>query len=124
MSPLLENDEVVCSVMGLLPMLFLSVLNWLIFRAVSDAHARHERLMSGSSHRRDHTMATLLTCIALIFLVCHLPKARLNICFGSVRDILAITVKLPNFWWVDESFRLRWIYMKCSVRSTGRAQHV
>ena len=64
--------------MGLLPMFFLSVLNWLIFRAVSRAHAHHANLMSGNAHRRDSTMATVLTSIVLIFVVCHTPKAVLN----------------------------------------------
>ena len=64
--------------MGLLPMFLLSVLNCLIFRAVSRAHAHHATLMSSNAHRRDSTMATVLTTIVLIFVVCHTPKAVLN----------------------------------------------
>jgi len=67
-----------CVVMGLLPMFLLSVLNCLIFRAVSRAHAHHASLMSSHAHRRDSTMATVLTTIVLIFVVCHTPKAVLN----------------------------------------------
>ena len=69
-------------VMGLLPMLLLAILNWLIFRAVSSARRHHVTLMarsSSSSHRRDSTMATLLSGIVLIFVICHTPKAILNI---------------------------------------------
>ena len=68
-----------CIVMGLLPMVLLSILNWLIFRAISRAHALHASLMSGNAHRRDSTMATVLTAIVIVFVVCHLPKAALNI---------------------------------------------
>jgi len=68
-----------CIVMGLLPMLFLTILNWLIFRAISRARALHASLMSGNAHRRDSTMATVLTSIVIIFVVCHTPKAALNI---------------------------------------------
>jgi len=68
-----------CIVMGLLPMLLLSILNWLIFRAISRAHALHNSLMSGNAHRRDSTMATVLTAIVIVFVVCHTPKAALNI---------------------------------------------
>jgi len=68
-------------VMGVLPMLILAVLNWLIFRAVTSARARHVTLVSmsnSSSHRRDSTMSTLLSSIVLIFVTCHTPKAILN----------------------------------------------
>ena len=70
------------AVMGLLPMLLLAILNWLIFRAVSSARRHHVSLMarsSSSSHRRDGTMAALLSGIVLIFVICHTPKAILNI---------------------------------------------
>ena len=68
--------------MGLLPMLLLAILNWLIFRAVSSARRHHVSLMSRSSsrsHRRDTTMSTLLSGIVIIFVVCHTPKAFLNL---------------------------------------------
>ena len=68
--------------MGLMPMLILATLNWLIYRAVSSARAHHVTLMSmssSSSHRRDNTMSTVLTSIVLIFVICHTPKAILNI---------------------------------------------
>jgi len=69
-------------VMGLMPMLILATLNWLIYRAVSSARAHHVTLMSmssSSSHRRDNTMSTVLTSIVLIFVICHTPKAILNL---------------------------------------------
>ena len=66
-------------VMGLLPMLILSILNWLIYRAITRARALHNTLKSGNSHRRDNTMATVLTAIVFVFFICHLPKAALNI---------------------------------------------
>ena len=62
-------------------MLILAVLNWLIFRAVTSARARHVTLVStsnSSSHRRDNTMSTLLTSIVLIFVTCHTPKANVE----------------------------------------------
>ena len=37
-------------------------------------------LTSGTaSHRRDSTMATVLTAIVIVFVLCHFPKAALNI---------------------------------------------
>ena len=82
-------------VMGLLPMLLLAVLNWLIFRAVSSARRHHVTLMSrscSSSHRRDGTMATLLSGIVLIFVICHTPKAILNI--YEVYEVLVRLLRL------------------------------
>ena len=79
--------------MGLLPMLLLAVLNWLIYRAVSSARRHHVTLMSrscSSSHRRDGTMATLLSGIVLIFVICHTPKAILNI--YEVYEVLSRSV--------------------------------
>ena len=84
-------------VMGLLPMLLLAILNWLIFRAVSSARRHHVTLMarsSSSSHRRDSTMATLLSGIVLIFVICHTPKAILNI--YEVYEVLPMSVSLDN----------------------------
>ena len=75
-------------VMGLLPMLILSILNWLIYRAITRARALHNSLKSGNSHRRDNTMATVLTAIVFVFFICHLPKAALNIYeVGTVRTL-------------------------------------
>ena len=82
-------------VMGLLPMLLLAILNWLIFRAVSSARRHHVTLMArsaSSSHRRDSTMATLLSGIVLIFVICHTPKAILNI--YEVYEVLPMSVSL------------------------------
>ena len=86
------------SVMGLLPMLLLAILNWLIFRAVSSARRHHVTLMarsSSSSHRRDSTMATLLSGIVLIFVICHTPKAILNI-YEVYEVLLPISISLDN----------------------------
>ena len=80
-----------CIVMGLLPMLLLSILNWLIFRAISRAHALHASLMSGNAHRRDNTMATVLTAIVVVFVVCHTPKAVLNI-----YEVWAVSIQSVN----------------------------
>ena len=60
-------------------MLLLSILNWLIFRAISRSRTLHASLISSNSHRRDFTMATVLTSIVVVFVVCHTPKAALNI---------------------------------------------
>ena len=60
-------------------MLLLSILNWLIFRAISRSRTLHASLISSNSHRRDFTMATVLTAIVVVFVVCHTPKAALNI---------------------------------------------
>ena len=65
--------------MGVFPMLLLSILNLLIFRAISRARHLHASLISSNSHRRDSTMATVLTAIVVVFVVCHTPKAVLNI---------------------------------------------
>ena len=64
--------------MGILPMILLSVLNWLIYRAISRAHALRASLKTSNAHRRDSTMATVLTAIVIVFVVCHTPKAALN----------------------------------------------
>ena len=73
-------------VMGFLPMVILSILNWLIYRAITRARALHATLKSGNSHRRDNTMATVLTAIVFVFVICHFPKAALNIYeVGTVR---------------------------------------
>ena len=65
--------------MGVFPMILLSILNLLIFRAISRARHLHASLISSNSHRRDSTMATVLTAIVVVFVVCHTPKAALNI---------------------------------------------
>ena len=78
-----------CIVMGLLPMLILSILNRLIFHAISRARTLHASLMSGNAHRRDSTMATVLTAIVIVFVVCHTPKAALNIYEVCTVSILA-----------------------------------
>ena len=68
-------------------MVILSILNWLIYRAISRARALHATLKSGNSHRRDNTMATVLTAIVFVFVICHFPKAALNIYeVGTVRN--------------------------------------
>ena len=73
-------------VMGFLPMVILSILNWLIYRAITRARALHATLKSGNSHRRDNTMVTVLTAIVFVFVICHSPKAALNIYeVGTVR---------------------------------------
>ena len=84
--------------MGLLPMLLLAILNWLIFRAVSSARRHHVTLMarsSSSSHRRDSTMATLLSGIVLIFVICHTPKAILNI-YEVYEVLLPMSISFDN----------------------------
>ena len=74
--------------MGVLPMFLLAILNYLIYHAVSNAQARHAHLKGNSTHQRDSTMATLLTSIVLIFVICHTPKAILNIYeIWTVREI-------------------------------------
>ena len=65
--------------MVLVPILLLCVLNYMIYLAVAKASAHHNSLTGGSSHRRDATMATLLTGIVLTFLLCHSIKAGINI---------------------------------------------
>ena len=70
-------------------MMILSILNWLIYRAITRARTLHNTLKSGNSHRRDNTMATVLTAIVFVFFICHLPKAALNIYeVGMVRTVL------------------------------------
>ena len=82
-----KDCRLVFLVMGLLPMVILSILNWLIYRAITRARALHATLKSGNSHRRDNTMATLLTAIVFVFVICHFPKAALNIYeVGTVRN--------------------------------------
>ena len=84
--------------MGLLPMLLLAVLNTLIYRAVSSARRHHVSLVSrasSSSHRRDGTMAALLSGIVLIFVICHTPKAILNL--YEVYEVLSRSVSSLSF---------------------------
>ena len=44
--------------------------------------------------RRDNTMATVLTAIVFVFILCHAPKAALNIYeVGTVRALVKICCK-------------------------------
>jgi len=63
-------------VMGLLPVLLLSGLNFLIYRSISRATATHNNI--SSAHRRDNTMARLLMAIVIVFLSCHSTKIIVN----------------------------------------------
>ena len=58
-----------CIVMGWLPMLILSILNWLIFHAISRTRTLPASQMFGNAHRCDSTMATVLTAIVIVFVV-------------------------------------------------------
>lgn len=62
--------------MGLLPVILLSVLNFMIYRSISKATATHNNI--SSSHRRDTTMARLLIAIVIVFLCCHSTKFVVN----------------------------------------------
>ena len=68
-----------CVVHVLIPMLLLSLLNLAIYQAVSRSAIMHHHLTGGTGHRRDSTMATLLTSMVLVFVVCHSLKAGLNV---------------------------------------------
>ena len=63
-------------VMGLIPVLLLSVLNFFIYRSISRATASHNNI--SSAHRRDGTMARLLMAIVIVFLCCHSTKIIVN----------------------------------------------
>jgi len=68
-----------CVVNVLIPMLLLSLLNLAIYQAVSRAATHHHHITGGTGHRRDSTMAALLTSMVLVFVLCHSLKAGLNI---------------------------------------------
>jgi len=63
-------------VMGLLPVLLLSCLNFMIYRSISRATTTHNNI--SSAHRRDNTMARLLMAIVIVFLSCHSTKIIVN----------------------------------------------
>jgi len=63
-------------VMGLLPVLLLSGLNFMIYRSISRATKTHNNI--SSAHRRDNTMARLLMAIVIVFLCCHSTKIIVN----------------------------------------------
>lgn len=63
-------------VMGLVPVVMLTVLNFLIYRSISRATAAHNNI--SSAHRRDGTMARLLMAIVIVFLCCHSTKIIVN----------------------------------------------
>ena len=48
--------------------------------------------------RRDNTMATVLTAIVFVFILCHAPKAALNIYeVGTVRALVKYYDKCADF---------------------------
>ena len=62
--------------MSLIPVILLTVLNYLIYRGVRRATIFHNSI--SSHHRRDNTMATLLSSIVVVFLCCHSTKLVTN----------------------------------------------
>lgn len=65
-----------CLVMSVIPVSLLSVLNCLIFQGIK----RHTNLHNSisSQHRRDNTMAALLSGIVVVFILCHSTKIFAN----------------------------------------------
>jgi len=63
-------------IMSLVPVISLSALNYLIYRGIRKATILHNSI--SVHHRRDNTMATLLTSIVVVFLCCHSTKLVTN----------------------------------------------
>jgi len=81
--------------MGLIPVLLLSILNFMIYRSISRATATHNNI--SSSHRRDTTMARLLMAIVVVFLCCHSTKIITN-CYEAFQFVTYGYLGPPPFW--------------------------
>jgi len=64
-------------VMGLLPLLALTFLNWRIIAAMNAATRRHNNI--SSLKRRDRAMSGLLTGVVVVLVICHTPRTFINI---------------------------------------------
>ena len=103
-----------CIVMGWLPMLILSILNWLIFHAISRTHTLPASQMFGNAHRCDSTMATVLTAIVIVFVVQSTPKAAL-----TIYEICSVSIVVDGNIKMDEiiSTHSGTLYLKTSRES-------
>merc|ERR1711892_431904 len=79
-------------IMSLIPVVLLTVLNYLIYRKIRRATILHNSV--SVHHRRDNTMATLLSSIVVVFLFCHSIKLITNsfeayqmIYYGQLMDL-------------------------------------
>jgi len=83
------------AVVGVIPILVLSFLNSRIIRTMQRNTQMHNKLCS--SERRDQAMTALLTGVVMVLVVCHSPKAVMNI-YESYQRIVYGQLEHEPLW--------------------------
>ena len=99
-------------IMSLVPVILLTVLNYLIYRRIHKATLLHNTV--SAHHRRDNTMATLLTSIVVMFLFCHSTKLVTNTCEAYQMIRYGRLVNWPD--WAD--VLSKWNHLMLAVNAS------
>ena len=83
------------AVVGVVPILLLSFLNSRIIRTMKRNTEMHNKLCSGE--RRDQAMTALLTGVVMVMVVCHSPKAVMNM-YESYHRLLYGDLEHEPLW--------------------------
>ncbi|XP_023335794.1 FMRFamide receptor isoform X2 [Eurytemora carolleeae] len=102
LTPLRQNPvyTTVCillntAVMGIFPIVTLSILNFKIIKKMRKANLVHNRI--ATNQRRDGAMTALLSGVVVVLILCHTPKTIINM-YESYQMLMWGSLKYTPLW--------------------------